>query len=222
MDKHTWQAVGTKAFVVVAIDELDDPSRPMHFHHASKSLIAGKAVTAPPDRRERFRGLPLAHDAGGLTRFDKETGQSRLIEQNAYDGSDASAARIVAAWNSIGGNPATEETDAENIKLFLRSVAEHQALPFTVDVYAREVGDEVMYCFPYREVREKVGTYYIRSFGQEGDLEITEGGDELLLKVGTQIDDKGRRAPMLRHFNASIDVAVPNFTRLNMRQYRKV
>ena len=92
-----------------------------------------------------------------------------------------------------------------------------------------------MYYFPSKMVKDMLGTYYIRSMGKEGDITIgssilmpsigditiDDPNNELNLKIGTVVNKDGIRIPMLKHFGAELDIAVPNFTRLNMRQYKK-
>jgi hypothetical protein len=210
LEQHKWKAFGKKAFIVIEnIEGIDDIDKPMSFYHASKSLLAGVDVKFPPDRRERFNGLALAHDSGGLTRFNKDQQDINLVRKIEYDGSEGALNLVIKFWNNIDGNPAKEEIDAENIKKFLESVVEYKSLPFTVDIYSKDVSEEIMYYFPSKMVKE-------------GDITIDDPNNELNLKIGTVVNKDGIRIPMLKHFGAELDIAVPNFTRLNMRQYKKV
>lgn len=223
LEQHKWKAFGKKAFIVIEnIEGIDDIDKPMSFYHASKSLLAGVDVKFPPDRRERFNGLALAHDSGGLTRFNKDQQDINLVRKIEYDGSEGALNLVIKFWNNIDGNPAKEQIDGENIKKFLESVVEYKSLPFTVDIYSKDVSEEIMYYFPSKMVKDMLGTYYIRSMGKEGDITIDDPNNELNLKIGTVVNKDGIRLPMLKHFGAELDIAVPNFTRLNMRQYKKV
>ena len=238
LEQHKWKAFGKKAFIVIEnIEGIDDIDKPMGFYHASKSLLVGLDVKFPPDRRESFNGLALAHDSGGLTRFNKDQQDINLVRKIEYDGSEGALNLVIKFWNNIDGNPAKEQIDAENIKKFLESVVEYKSLPFTVDIYSKDVSEEIMYYFPSKMVKEMLGTYYIRSMGKEGDITIgssiilmpsigdiiiDDPNNELNLKIGTVVNKDGIRIPMLKHFGAELDIAVPNFTRLNMRQYKKV
>lgn len=222
LEQHKWKAFGKKAFIIIEnIEGIDNIDKQMSFYHASKSLLAGVDVKFPPDRRERFNGLALAHDSGGLTRFNKDQQDINLVRKIEYDGSEGSLNLVIKFWNNIDGNPAKEQIDAENIRKFLESVVEYKSLPFTIDIYSKDVSEEIMYYFPSKMVKDMIGTYYIRSMGNEGDINIDDPKNELNLKIGTVLNKDGIRIPMLKHFGAELDIAVPNFTRLNMRQYKK-
>ena len=219
---HEWKARGEKAFLVLDVDGIDDPNADMTFHHASKSLIAGRPTKAAPDRRERVKGTSLAHDAGGLTRFRRDDASCRLVGTIAYDRSASSLQKVVDTWNGIQGNPAKDAVDAENVALFLESVSEHKSFPFDVAVYAKEVSEELMYCFPAKIVREIVGTYYVRDSASGKDVPTKdEEDDHLFLKIGTEANKRGEKIPTLKHFGSEMDIVVPNFTTLNMRQYER-
>ena len=127
---------------------------------------------------------------------------------------------MVDTWNGIQGNPAKDAVDAENVALFLESVSKHKSFPFDVAVYAKEVSEEVMYCFPASMVKDTVGTYYVRDFASGKDVPTKDEEDDLLfLKIGTKANERGERIPTLKHFGFEMDIVVPNFTMLNMRQY---